>query len=160
MHNIHSSTMTTDFLYNSASAWSPRFSPAPPLEDGANGKKNKGKSPASLTTPYVSLMMDKHSHDVWGSPRDRTITESSLNSSENNAWSMSAPELPVLDQGPPLEISILDLSDSDDDVSVLNDNPDEDDQDVLPQPTYDVLQTLFQHMDQSDDDAGSNFGGE
>ena len=46
-----------------------------------------------------------------------------------------------------------------DDVSVLNDNPDEDDIQVLPQATYNVLASLldeiFQDDNQADDGAGA-----
>ena len=46
-----------------------------------------------------------------------------------------------------------------DDVSVLNDNPDEDDIQVLPQATYNVLAPLldeiFQDDNQADDGAGA-----
>ena len=119
------------------------------LDDTDKNTNASGSSPVTPSKPYVSLVMGKESHDLWGSPRESTLADDSLQSSLcDHNWSIAAsPEMPVLDQGPPLEISVIDGLESDDDVSVLNDNPDEDDHEVLPQPTYDVLQTLFQDMD-------------
>jgi hypothetical protein len=67
----------------------------------------------------------------------------------------------VLDVGTliPKEIMFIPHAEDDDDVSVLNDDPDHDDEGILPQPTYDVLATLFHdiykdgsEMEECDDD--------
>jgi hypothetical protein len=52
--------------------------------------------------------------------------------------------------------SAMGVGDDDDEVSLLADDPDEDDEGVLPPSTYDVLANIFDDIDKDDDEENSS----
>ena len=67
------------------------------------------------------------------------------------AWNTSISIVKPTTTEPPAWVSFSDDWQDDDDVSVLNDDPDQDDQQILPQTTYDVLAPLFDDLFYRDD---------
>lgn len=100
------------------------------------------------------------------SPAWKKLLESPATGREtrNSTTALPHPNTNALE--PPKIVSYF--RDWDDDVSLLNDDPDDDDIEILPQPTYDVLATLFDELyiadesevepdgDEEDDDGGLN----
>lgn len=83
--------------------------------------------------------------DPWN-PSFNTTKESQTPVS----WNAKSPPTPapVKEAQPPTNLSFS--HDWDDDVSLLNDDPDEDDIQVLPQTTYNVLAPLFAEIYKDD----------
>jgi hypothetical protein len=76
------------------------------------------------------------------------------NPTSGTPWTVSkdAP-VHIVDAGT-IPKEIVFIQHAEDDVSVLNDDPDHDDEDILPQPTYDVLVTLFHDIYKDDSYSG------
>ena len=131
----------------------------------------------ALDTPtsskrYIPLLWEFNTNELW-SPNLPNNTDSRYNAAATtaatatngsalclpqegqNPWSMDIHKMDqalngttTLPLGPPTEILVH--PDAPDDVSLLNDDPDHDDDDILPQPTFDVLATLFQDIYKDD----------
>jgi hypothetical protein len=100
-------------------------------------------SPLLLSSVWTPLKKDDHHHH-HGDEKDDDAWNKSPSSNYKDIMA-TAPQIPtLLSLRPPETISFR--ADEEDDVSVLNDNPDEDDAAILPQPTYDVLANIFDEL--------------
>jgi hypothetical protein len=107
--------------------------------------------------PYLSLAFpSQKDYGLWNSP----LTKKTIASTRGESWGkLSTPvhSIPLL---PTEEIpqEIIYPNDWEDDVSILNDNPDDDDIEILflPRSTYDVLMPLFDelYIDDSNEEEG------
>jgi hypothetical protein len=70
------------------------------------------------------------------------------NPTSSTPWTVSK-DVHIVDAGT-IPKMIVFIQDAEDDVSVLNDDPDHDDDGILPQPTFDVLATLFHDIYKDD----------
>jgi len=105
-------------------------------------------SPLLLSSVWTPLKRrtkeDHHCHHPNGNEKEDDDWYKSPSSNYKDIMA-TAPQIPtLLSLRPPETISFR--ADEEDDVSVLNDNPDEDDAAILPQPTYDVLANIFDEL--------------
>lgn len=100
--------------------------------------------------PFLSLAFPtQKDYGLWNSPRQLSNTTAAAAAIPDESWGKATISLDVLSLIPQ-EVSYptLDSSSWEDDVSILNDNPEEDDIEVLylPRSTYDVLVPLFDEL--------------
>lgn len=140
------------------------WSSSPPASCGSfpstpsNGVPTSSNEVPSIT-PYSLSFPSQKDYGLWNSPSPAALaTKGSIkNSSIDDSWGKTAPTTATTT--PPCESSdhallftppkeVIICHDWQDDVSVLNDNPDDDDIEVLflPQSTYDVLMPLFDEL--------------
>ena len=126
----------------------------------------------SYTTPPPGIMISesetnksRHVPYPWGVSSgglwalQATTTPNNITASGTTPWTVSkdAP-VHIVDAGTIPKQIVFIQQHAEDDVSVLNDDPDHDDEDILPQPTYDVLATLFQDIYKDDSYSGIEDG--
>lgn len=134
--------------------------------------ENPWSSPFHNTkeTPFLSLSFpSQKDYGLWS---DSPLATNNNNSAAppptpDESWGKTTiPSIPGIYNSPTLSESIpQDIvfgDDWEDDVSVLNDNPEEDDIEILflPQSTYDVLMPLFDELDiEGDNEVDHDDGG-
>jgi hypothetical protein len=93
---------------------------------------------------YVPLGLPSNNNGLWDSRATMTKDE---------AWNVLK-QTPPVTNAPPINMeppsAVFHSDDWDDDVSLLNDDPDEDDIQILPQTTYNVLAPLFAEIYKDD----------
>ena len=152
---------TTTMTMNAVSSF-PTENPWSSFPPSASCDSSPSKEVTSMT-PYSLSFPCQKDYGLWNSPSPAALatTKGSIKkTSIDDSWGKTAPTTatttPLRENSdstvlftPPKEVMICqNWQDEDDDVSILNDNPDDDDIEVLflPQSTYDVLMPLFDEL--------------
>jgi hypothetical protein len=110
-------------------------------------------TPSPSCTPPPGMISESESKRYvpypWGGDGGLWALQATTNTPPSSTpWAVSK-DVHIVDAGT-IPKEIVFTQDAEDDVSVLNDDPDHDDEGILPQPTYDVLATLFHDIYKDD----------